>query len=292
MPGKANLRDFRKRVSVLKKQGLLPARISSRKKLDARSALTDQIIRGKKLSTVVRKYDDVATGKLTAVKVSSTRLREFRKAGYETALGRVLIPHSATETVTLKGGEVSIRSAKGIERVQIPIPFQNLPQYFRDIKKNATRIDEMKNRNEYFGFRFFGHNSSSLYANIDLAINDLEKYTQVVKATSRVKQQQIYKNLEIVRLRSDKYWVFPSERRRKMSKEYNRKRAIRFRKKLKRKAGIIQEAYASATAERMREYRKRLKRNKYAYKRYLKDGKARANRSRKLAKKKNRRSRP
>lgn len=287
----ANLRDFRKRVSVLKKQGLLPAKLSARKKLDARRALPDWKIKGKKLSTIVRKYDDVATGKLTAVEVSPQRLREFRKAGYETANGRVLIPHSATEKVTLKRGEVSITSVKGVERVQIPIPFQNLPQYFRDIKKNATHIDMMKKRNEYFGFRFFGANSSSLYANIDLAIRDLEKYTQVVKATSRVKQQNIYKNLEIVRLRSEKYWTFPSERRRAMSKEYNRKHAARFRKKMKRKAGIIQEAYANATAERMREYRKRLKRNKTAYRRYKKDAKLRANRSRKNAKKKNRRSR-
>lgn len=255
----ANLRDFRKRVSTLKKQGLLPATTSRGHKLDARSADPRWIVKGKTLGSLVKKYDDVASNKATAVKVSKKQLSQYKKAGYETASGRVIVPHSATEKAIVKNDTVVIKSRSGIERVQIPIPFENLNKYLADIEKDKALINSMKRKNEYFGFKFFGNNSSTLYSDIAFLIEDLARYSAVQDAKSRIKQQEIYRNLEIVRVAHSANWVFPSERKRLMSKKFNRERMRKFRKKLKRKPLAVQAKYMDASAERSRRYRKHLR---------------------------------
>jgi hypothetical protein len=281
----ANLRDFRKRLSVLKKQGLIPASTARGTKIDARYADPRYKLKnGKTLGSLVKKYDDVATGKATALKVSKKQVTLFKKAGYETAAGKVIVPHSATEKALVERGEVVIKSRSGIERIQIPIPFQNLTQYLNDIQKDKARINRMKRRNEYFGFKFFGNNSSSLYQDIGHAIEDLARYSAVVAATSRIKQQEIYRNLEIVRVARSANWVFPSERRRMMSKKFNRERMRKFRKKLKHKPEAIQQQYRESNARRMREYRKRMRNGRL--KAYKLKARKRAKKSRKNAPKK------
>lgn len=281
-----NLRDFRHRVAVLKRAGLLTGKLRSGKSIDARSAYPTWKVNGKSLQSIVNKYDDVASGKATALKVPKKQLSQFKKAGFETKAGKVIIPHSATEKVVRERGEVVIKSRSGIERVQIPIPFQNLPQYLEAIRKDSDRINSMKRRNEYFGFKFFGNNSSTLYSDIAFAIDDLEKYSAITDANTRIKQQEIYRNLEIVRVNRAANWVFPSERRRIMSKAYNKRRMKAFRKKLKRKPLSIQHQYAEATRKRSAEYRKRIKRkNNGQYKNYRTKAKERAKKSRKRMKK-------
>lgn len=278
----APTRQFRHAVSVLKKQGLLPASLSNGTKLDARSAYPDWKVKGKKLSTIIRKYDDIVSGKVTAVKPTPKNLKGFKKAGYQTTQGRVLIPHTATERVTTsRRGDVTIKSTSGIERVQIPVPYHSLGQYLRDIKKDNARINRMKRDKEYFGFRFFGFNSSQLYKEIDDAINDIEAYESVIQAfaTGPKQEREVYRNLEFVKIGNPDNWVFPSERRRKMSKEYNRKRAKRFRERLERKPKHVQDRVRDESAARSKAYRARLKKNKKFSTAYKKAAKKRATKS-------------
>ena len=280
-----NLRDFRHRVSVLKKAGLIPGKNRWGKTVDARSAKPTSKFNGKSLQSIVNKYDDVASGKATALKVPKKQLSQFKKAGFQTQGGKVIIPHSATEKVVRERGEVVIKSKSGIERVQIPIPFQNLTQYLEDIRKDAKRINAMKRRNEYFGFKFFGNNSSSLYQDIGHAIEDLQRYSAIATANTRIKQQEIYRNLEIVRVNRAANWVFPSERRRMMSKAYNKRRMKAFRKNLKRKPLAVQESYKEASRQRSKAYRARIKRkNNGQYKNYRTKAKARSEKFRKRKK--------
>lgn len=277
----SDLRKFRSSVAKLKQRGLLPDRTSLGNKLDARSAQPSwKLPNGKKLSTIVNKYDDVVSGKVTPLKVTPERAKQFRKAGFQVDNHRVLIPHSSSERAVIERGEVVIKSASGIERVQIPIPYHNLDQYLRDIAADSERINAMKHRNEYFGFRFYGNNSATLYSNIEGAIEDLAKYNSVLDATSRYKQREVYKNLEIVRVGRKAPWVFPSERRHAMSKEYNRKRMQRFRERLKRKPKFVQEHYSNMRNERQKAYRKRLSRNPKKSKAYKLAAKKRAKLSR------------
>lgn len=249
----------------------MPDRTSQGNKLDARSAQPKwKLPNGRTLQSVVNKYDDVISGKVTPVKVSPERAKQFRKAGFEVSNQRVLVSHSKNEKAVLERGEVVIKSTTGIERVQIPIPFHNLDQYLRDIAADSKRIDLMKRSNEYFGFRFYGNNSATLYSSIGLAIEDLQRYNSVLNANTRYKQRDVYKNLEIVRVGRKAPWVFPSERRREMSKKYNRERMKRFRKRLERKPKFVQEHYRQQKIDRQKAYRARIRRNPKKYAAYKK----------------------
>jgi hypothetical protein len=282
----AELKDFRHAVSVLKKQGLISGRTSSGQKIDARSALPNWKIKGKKLSTLVKKYDDVVTGKATAVKVPPKTLKQFRKSGFETANKRVLVPHSKSETAQFKGGEMAIKNKSGIERVQIPVEYQNLNQYLRDLKKNSELINRMKKRNEYFGIRFFGGQRAQFYSDIESLIADLSRYEDIQKVTSRAKQSEIYKNLEILRMNRQGAETVEHqihERKRTRSKEYNRRAMKRYRNRIKSKPRLLAKK-REGDARRMREYRKRMKGPRRAH--YLKQAKIRSKKAK--AKKKTR----
>jgi hypothetical protein len=188
------LRQFRTKVSKLKKQGLVPS------SLDARSVQPTTKSAGKKLSTLVSKFDDVTSGKATAIRVKPAQLKALRKAGFETAKGRVIVPHSATETAKLKTGQVAITSKTGMERVVLPVEYHNLNQYVKDAKSNAVLIDRMKKNNEYFGIRLYGGQRANFYSNIQALLDDLAKYESIATPGTRSDQSEIYKHLEIVKL--------------------------------------------------------------------------------------------
>ena len=265
---------------MLKKQGLLP----TGKKVDARSALPNWKIKGKKLSTIVKKYDDVVSGKATAVKVTASQLKQFRKTGFETANKRVLVPHSKSEIAKLKQGQVTITNKSGVERVQLPIEYHNLRQYLTDIRKNAPVINKLKKKNEYFGIRFFGGQRAMFYSNIQQLLDDLERYEDIRKVTSKLKQQEIYHNLEILRMNEPGASGVSERirtRKKRMSKEYNRRHAKRQRKLMKNRPRSLAKARALA-AQRQADYRKRLKGPQKAH--YLKQARIRAARNKKKKK--------
>lgn len=252
-----DLRKFRHAVSALKKQGLIPDRATSGLKLDARSVTPKWKINGKTLGSIVEKYDDVASGKATALRVTPEKLKAFKKAGFEIAGDRVIVPHSATEKARVIAGEVTIKNKSGIERVQLPVEFHNLPQWLRDVRKDAARINQMKARNEYFGIRFYGGQRANFYSDIESLIDDLSRYEDIQKKTSRVKQTELYQNLEIIRitpaaaLRIEKT---TETRRSQATKKQNRERAKRFRAKLKRKPSTLRR-YQDKDAEAKKRYR-------------------------------------
>lgn len=258
----ADLRKFRSGVSALKKQELLPTKLPGGKKLDARKALPDWKIKGKKLSTLLKKYDDVVSGKATAVKVPPSKLRSYRKAGFETSQSRVIIPHNLNETAKVtRAGTVSVKNRSGIERVQLPVEFHNLEQYLRDLKKNEKLIDAMKKNNEYFGIRYRGGQRAMFYGSIEFLLDDLKRYEDIMNATSKRQQTEIYQNLEIVRMnRKGTLGIEEKTRTRKrtMTKEANRRRAKRVYERRKGK-GIKQIEYQQKRAAYQREYRQDLK---------------------------------
>jgi len=274
-----NLREFRRAVSVLKKQGLISGKTSSGQKIDARSALPNWKVKGKKLSTLVKKYDDVVSGKATAIKVPPATLSKFRKTGFETANKRIIVPHTKSEIAKFKGGEIAISNVSGIERVQIPVEYHNLKQYLQDIRKNKVLINRMKRKSEYFGIRLFGGQRAVFYSDISILLDDLERYEDIEKITSKAKQAEIYQNLEIIRMNKPGTQFVEHnvrERKKKMSAAYNRKHAKRQRERINQRPRL-KKLYNERAAQRMREYRARMKGPRLAH--YRKQGKLRAKKS-------------
>lgn len=259
----SQLRSFRSGVSLLKKQGLIPARLDNTLKIDARNALPSMKVKGKRLDSLVKKYDAIVSGKATALKADAKDLGKFRKAGFETSKGRVIVPHAATEKARLSHGQVTIRGTKGIERVQIPVPFHNLPQYLRDIKRNHKTINALKGQREYFGIRFMGGQRANFYSDVRDLIDDLNRYQSVMEATRRYKQEEIYKHFELLRISNAgtrHIEAMVEERKRTMSKAYNKKHAKKVREKIKRDPERYAD-YKAKAAERAKEYRQRVKKN-------------------------------
>lgn len=275
---------------MLKKKGLLPARTQTGTKLDARSALPNWKVKGKRLDTLVKKYDDVASGKATALKVAPSELKKFRKIGFETAQGRVVVPHSKIETAKISKGQVAIKSKSGIERVQLPVEFHNLNQYLNDAEKNAALIDSMKKNNEFFGVRFYGGQRAKFYSSIHGLIENLKHYESIKQYTGKAKQLEIYQNLEVIKMTRPAAMRVEDEiheRKRAMSKAYNRRHAKRVAARRKGKGKAFMNAFLVKKAEVMREYRARLKRNPASYAHYKKQAKARALKSRNKTKEEN-----
>jgi len=248
-------------VSLLKKQGLLPARSDSSIKIDARSVIPSMKVKGKRLDSIVKKYDSIVSGKATALPVAKKDLAKFRRAGFETSQSKVIVPHAATEKAKLIKGQVTIKGAHGIERVQIPVPFHNLRQYLADIKRNHKTINTLKEKREVFGIRFYGGQRANFYSDIRALVDDLNRYEAIRAMTTKYKQEEIYQHLEILRMnRSGAAQVerHVEERKRTMSKEYNRRHAKRARAKIKRDPERAAQ-YRAAAADRAKTYRARRK---------------------------------
>lgn len=287
----SNLREFRRNVATLKKQGLLPARTQTGTKLDARSALPNWKVKGKRLDTLVKKYDDVASGKATALKVAPSELKKFRKIGFETAQGRVVVPHSKIETAKISKGQVAIKSKSGIERIQLPVEFHNLNQYLNDAEKNAALIDSMKKNNEFFGVRFYGGQRAKFYSSIRGLIENLKHYESIKQYTGKAKQLEIYQNLEVIKMTRPAAMRVEDEiheHKRTMSAAYNRRHAKRVAERRKGKGKAFMKAFLAKRAEYARDQRARLKRNPASDAHYKKQAKARAKKSRDKHKKKTR----
>ncbi len=277
-----SLKKFRHAVSVLKKAGLLPKTTDSGQKLDARWVRPTSKVGGRKLSTLVDKFDNVASGKATAIKVPENRLRSYRKTGFETARGRVIVPHAATEKVRMKKGEITVISSNGIERVQIPVEFQNLQQWLRDMEKNREEINRMKRDNEWFGIRFYGNMSAQYDADISFLLERLSQYEAVQNAHSRYKQTDIYKHLEIVKMPHAAAVQHSKEYSYSRTKAKAEKNARRWRANMDRQPLFRREKIKTQTAARMKAYRERMKTNNpKQYKKYVKDAVERAKERRK-----------
>lgn len=285
----ANIKDLRHAIAVLKKRGLITGTTKAGFKIDARSVQPGTIINGKRADVLARKFDDVVSGKVTPVKVPDAKLRIYRKQGYETAQGRVLVPHSAGQTVFVEKGVIGTRDAAGIERLTIPIEFHNISRYLRDLRKNSAEINAMKRRNEWFGIRFFGNHRGNFYRTIEGVLDALSQYDTLGNPpASHSKQVEIFQNLEILRIspRSTRQWEeTATAKHQRQSKEYNRKRQAAYRKRLKKGPRWKKAAYDAASAARSKAYRKRLKKNNPTkYNRTLKANRKRAKKSAKKRK--------
>lgn len=275
-------RTFRHSVSILKKQGLIPSSI------DARSALPDQKSRGKKLSTIVRRFDDIISGKATAVKLPPAVLKQHRKSGDETAYGKLIVPHSATQKATVHGGHVVIKSRSGIERVQLPIEFKNVKQYLKDIQKHEADINRLKGPKEYFAIRFHGGQRANAYSSISQLLADLSKYEAIQNSRSRAKQLEFYKGLEIVRMSSSAHAKFEREleaskpaRQKAARKKARRRKGPNYLRKLRSKQAERAKAFRSTlTGAKLEKYKAAARKRALKAKKKSKKTRAKKNRKR------------
>lgn len=190
---KVDLRKFRSQVAALKRAGLIDP------KTDARKAKPTPA-----LSRAISRYDDVLSGKATAVKVKPSTARRYRKAGWETARGnRVIQGHLAGQKVRIDeslppGAPESIKIVNpisGIERVMLPVGPDETAQFLQD---NPEIVESLKTGRQRWGFTVDGYPSITTFPSLERLLDYVRHYKP--RAGFRPS------NLVIYRVRNEKSW--------------------------------------------------------------------------------------
>lgn len=279
---KFDLKAFRRAVAVLKSKGLI-------KNVDARTAQPFFIRQGKTLKETVKKFDDVVSGKVEPVTLPPEKVREYKRAGYETYstrkddISKVLVPKSSTEKVSVEKGEIKISGKTGkIERIKKAVPFDGLKQWVEDMQKNRLRINAMKRRNEWFGYKIAGHASWTIYRTIEQLFEDLVNGTMSAggqplaeRYPSHKSGEEFYEALEIIRILRPDAWPKPPAMRRVPFGHIRGRRP---------KSALTKEREREKDAIKHRQWRAKLTGKKL--KEYKKDAVKRAKKSQRKAKRK------
>jgi hypothetical protein len=262
---KISLRPFRHAIAVLKRKGLLTG-------VDARSAKPNR-----RLNRIVSKYDDVVSGKATPVTLPKSEIKKRKALGDQvispvsgrtgkqrkTLPQKVIIPHDATEKITVSHGKVITRrktvGGGSISKKDLPIEYHNLEQYLEDLRNLKS------DPNVWYCMKVYG-DYTHCYRDIDLLLEEFAKYKTVQSAMHGRPKDQIdfYRHLQIVTvenpaqgetLRNDAM----SKRRHKTSKQYSKSKYERRMAALRNGPAWRLDDYKGKQAARQRAYRARQK---------------------------------
>jgi hypothetical protein len=277
-----NIKQFRHAVSILKKQGLISD-------IDASKAQPWMVRGGQRLTDTIKKYDDVVSGKTTAVKLPEKKTAEYRKAGYQISKGRVMVPHAAGETVKITPKkEIEVKHPSGITRVKKAIPFQNLEQWLRDNLRRPDILNSTKAPKEYFAYKFKGYNSYQVYPDAygmldDLVNGSVSGLNLMDKAqhSTRKQQNELYQDLEIVTVPRREVWTPTPGVRVNAPERMATSKAARKRYLERVKGTAVGQRIREANKQRQKEWRDKLSGRKLEQ--YKKKGRKRAKKSSKKA---------
>ena len=241
----SELKEFRSQLSTLKKQGLVGGKVNTR------TARPSDVRGGKPLREYVAKYDDVLSGKATAVPLARLGNKSQQRKLYETVTAggispHAIVPHAADEGVSVHSGVVEISHTKGIHRLQIPIDYKNLPQYLKDLKQAAKdgTIPELRGPH-YYGFNLHGGGSHTLFRNMEDLLDYMRNPRENISGSNRwlnsairskdpKEMRDYFRNLEIVTTTEPVWWNRKEKREQAAKKK--REQARNKRRAGKRKA--------------------------------------------------------
>lgn len=262
-PATRDIKQLRSAFSKLKKLGL----VQSKKRANQVTAKDTAV------KKAVSKFADVLSGKAKPLKVSKKDIPGFRKMGIQTAGDKIILPVEPGIKLESRNGKAfRVQELKNGEiRSQIlPIPFQNLRQWIDQVASDPS-LESLKPKGAKWAFRMYGNNSYATFADLDLMAQYLDNYKSVseaITAKDKRKQREIFKNLEIVTVKT-KTWASQKRTRRRVDatgrsvsatetmREYSRKYRVRLKERYPQRYQQLLER----DAERARAYRRKLKRS-------------------------------
>ena len=244
--------SYRSDVSALKKAGVIPRRVklTSAAGLPQASFIDPKTGKRRFTKEIVEKFrlalpSNKSENKAKIVKVSESDAKNYRKLGYAVQDDKVAIPFSEHETVTVKAdGKIVVKDLRnGIERVQIPISYHNLQQYFESIIDNKKEINRMKRANERFAFAINGHHSHRSFSTIEALVEYLSLYDSVEDSEDNPKaQRDFYSILEIVKGPKARTYDYVEKRpKKKRSKAETRSKQPEWKKEQYRAKRRVEE---------------------------------------------------
>lgn len=168
-----NVKDYRKQLSTLKKQGVVSKRINA-----ARHQPTRYMV------SKLKKFKGVAVGHELAVplkKMSIHRARQYTEKGIAQRIGNFLIvPKTAAKqrADVVKGRiQITTQLKRGQEVVlKFGTRLEDMHDVLKWLETNEQMVNEWKGPNGQLGFQIVGHNSRVGLANVKELIKYLQKY--------------------------------------------------------------------------------------------------------------------
>jgi hypothetical protein len=168
-----NVREYRREVATLKKQGIVSQRIQARSHQPTRYMINK-----------LKKFKAVATGRELAVpidKLSPHRAREYTEKGIASQIEKFLvIPKTAVRqrADVFKG---HIRTTTELRRgqeevIKFPSRLEDMHDILNWLADNERVVNELKGPRGQLGFQLGGHNSRDGLANVRELIRYLQKY--------------------------------------------------------------------------------------------------------------------
>ncbi len=191
---RAELKQFRHDVALLKRKGLLDKKI-----YDARS-----VVPSKYLKSQIKQFGNVLKGLATPVKISKEKGAYYKEKGYTIKAGRVIVPHAPNEKVIGTHGNFVTKTQHptgSITKIDIGFKAKNINEWIEKIKKIKVK------ENERLSIQFFGNNSMATHGSPALLLEFLQHYELFEQATdenqssgAHKKQNQFIENIVILRV--------------------------------------------------------------------------------------------
>ncbi len=194
------VREYRKELAALKKQGIVSKSINARSHKPTRYMLSK-----------IRKFKDVATGNAMAIRADKIRndIREkYIEKGTAKKVGDYLIVPKTTskQRIGVVKGHLATYTPLGFGEERIiflPFAAKNLNDIVTQLSNHESEINRLKERNEQFGFQLFGHNAKRGFVDA----NDLYKYLTENYShllTSPSKARQAFQEFVLIRFKHRK----------------------------------------------------------------------------------------
>lgn len=168
-----DVREYRRELAQLKKQGIVSKRIQPRSHQPTKYMV-------KKL----RQFKGVALGHELAVpveKVSPHRARQYTEKGIASRVGKFLIVPKTAAKQKADVYKGHIRTTTELNRgqeevIKFPARLEDMHDILNWLSENEETINQLKGPRGQLGFQLSGHNSRRGLANVKDLINYLQKY--------------------------------------------------------------------------------------------------------------------
>lgn len=187
----SKLRDFRKSISTLKKQGLVS------KKVDARKVQPTKHYR-----KLVSEFRGVIEGRARAIPIPKGKTNVLKELDYHVTRKRLIVDNFPGQRIIKDKDSVTgfrVLYPDRIEHLQLSGPKgAHIETYLNKIEKLANKLKH-RGRVQY-GFKFFGNNSRQSFSSIAQLKQYLIAYSSVQSAEGSRKRaliQEQIQNLEI-----------------------------------------------------------------------------------------------
>lgn len=254
-----DIRQVRSEVARLKKVGIISQRINAAKYVPTRYMLSK-----------LKKNADILSGESVALKATKAVRKKYQEKDLFDIRGQaIIVPKDyADQKTRIKRGLIEItRPLKKGEEVRLILPFRpiDMEQVAERLKTDPT-LDGLKNPNELFGFRMFGHNMATIGFPDAQELGDYiqRKYLHLFSGPNRT---SAVKNFVLFRFRSGDSQMNEAPKEGKIYHPYperdntwalNRRRERDKKNKQKRRKNETQEQ----REKRLSDQRKRTARNR------------------------------